>query len=216
MPAGALSPSSMMVRTHPDSQTTLAYQTLTDDSASSLSPMIERRSFTGNAPDDLNSGARALRSFVRPYPMAVNGKPISIDFDVHSAVFKFVVERDGDSAANGPTEIFLPGIHYGPTSREAQSGPRRSPTTDKKRSKLVQWHEAQPNVLVKVELSSGGYEVQGEMLRWHHDRMSGPGPSRHTITVRRLGGPRHDMAYSSADRPLWRSITDTICSCVVA
>lgn len=62
----------------------------------------------------LINGTRAAPAFYRPYPIAVAGKPLEIDFEIASATFKLAVEivyADAD-AILPPTEIFVPLIHY--------------------------------------------------------------------------------------------------------
>ena len=61
-------------------------------------------------PADINSGGRALKAFVRPFPIKTAGEPSKIDFDYRKGVFLF--EFKGDAAIKEPTEIFLPGLQY--------------------------------------------------------------------------------------------------------
>ncbi|KAL5511999.1 hypothetical protein ACEPAH_5218 [Sanghuangporus vaninii] len=87
-----------------------------------------------NPYDFLTDGARAVRAFARPYPVATVGLPIDIQFDIHKAEFKLTVRvrpedrpivdhLDGTSTSSGtlaehtddaelPTEIFVPLVHY--------------------------------------------------------------------------------------------------------
>ncbi|KAK0539640.1 hypothetical protein OC835_001039 [Tilletia horrida] len=85
----------------------------------------------------LSNGARSAAAFVRPYPVACNGVPVEINFDIKSSEFTFTLEvderdlaeqpsdvkiaygragegLDAGGRARGvlPTEIFLPFIHY--------------------------------------------------------------------------------------------------------
>jgi hypothetical protein len=65
-------------------------------------------------PADINSGARAARAFVRPYPRAVAGEPVAMRFDMRSRTFEFTF-RHGSSVnipAAAPTEIFVPRLQY--------------------------------------------------------------------------------------------------------
>jgi hypothetical protein len=62
-------------------------------------------------PNDINSGGRAVRAFVRPYPLKTAGEPTLIEFDPWSA--RFVFEFKDDPTIQAPTEIFLPSFHYG-------------------------------------------------------------------------------------------------------
>ncbi|MCX7706990.1 MAG: cellulase family glycosylhydrolase [Anaerolineae bacterium] len=61
-------------------------------------------------PSDINSGGRALRAAVRPYPRAVAGEPLRMAFDLRRRVFEFEFRHDPQVAA--PTEIFVPVLQY--------------------------------------------------------------------------------------------------------
>jgi hypothetical protein len=61
-------------------------------------------------PADINSGGRALRAVVRPYPRAVAGRPLRMSFDMRSRRFEF--EYEPDPALSAPTEIFVPAYQY--------------------------------------------------------------------------------------------------------
>jgi hypothetical protein len=65
-------------------------------------------------PTDINSGARAARAFVRPYPRAVAGEPRRIRFDMKSRTFEFTFchDPDVDISTAAPTEIFVPRLQY--------------------------------------------------------------------------------------------------------
>ncbi|OAX39468.1 hypothetical protein K503DRAFT_769503, partial [Rhizopogon vinicolor AM-OR11-026] len=81
----------------------------------------------------LTNGARAVRAFCRPWPIAVVGTPTSIQFDISKAVFHLTLKAnaedvavdaddDDDDLVTGgkgldkgsslPTEIFLPLVHF--------------------------------------------------------------------------------------------------------
>ncbi|KAK0543306.1 hypothetical protein OC845_006193 [Tilletia horrida] len=86
----------------------------------------------------LANGSRSAAAFVRPYPVATNGVPIEINFDIKTSEFEFVLEveeadlrtqpessskisdivegegheRGGRAPGVLPTEIFLPFLHY--------------------------------------------------------------------------------------------------------
>ena len=62
-------------------------------------------------PMDINSGARAPAAFIRPYPLATAGEPLSFSFHMRSKHFKF--HFLGDPEVTAPTEIFVPEYHYG-------------------------------------------------------------------------------------------------------
>lgn len=61
--------------------------------------------------DDINSGGRALRAAIRPYPYKVAGEPIEYfyDMDTNEFYLRFMADR----SINLPTEIFIPRFHFG-------------------------------------------------------------------------------------------------------
>ena len=59
---------------------------------------------------DINSGGRALRAFVRPYPRATAGEIVRMRFDMRRRVFELVLRHD--PLVNAPTEIFVPRLQY--------------------------------------------------------------------------------------------------------
>jgi hypothetical protein len=61
-------------------------------------------------PSDIDSGGRALRALVRPYPRAVAGEITRFSFDIGSRVFE--LEFRHDPAVDKPTEIFIPDYQY--------------------------------------------------------------------------------------------------------
>lgn len=75
-----------------------------------------------NAFDFLTDGARAVKAFCRPYPIAVIGRPKDIQFDIAKAEFKLTVvvnpddapdiKRLGDDWDKVATEIYVPLVHY--------------------------------------------------------------------------------------------------------
>jgi hypothetical protein len=78
----------------------------------------------------LTNGARAVRAFCRPWPIAVVGTPTNIQFDISKATFRLTLKvnaedipvNDDDDLVPGkeglckgsslPTEIFLPLVHF--------------------------------------------------------------------------------------------------------
>ncbi len=60
--------------------------------------------------NDINSGGRALKGFVRPYARAIQGTPRKVKFDRISGVFELVY--DADPSVAGATEIFVPRLQY--------------------------------------------------------------------------------------------------------
>lgn len=80
-----------------------------------------------NPYDFLTDGARAVRAFSRPYPTAVVGVPVDVQFDIAKAEFKLTVRVRGvdapvpstvtssslaDEKEEVPTEIYVPLVHY--------------------------------------------------------------------------------------------------------
>jgi hypothetical protein len=61
-------------------------------------------------PSDINSGGRALRVVVRPFPTKIAGEPTCIDFDYRTG--KFLFEFTGDSAISAPTQVYVPDYQY--------------------------------------------------------------------------------------------------------
>jgi hypothetical protein len=60
-----------------------------------------------STPDQVDSGGRALKGFVRPYAMAVAGEPVRMSFDRHR-IFRLTFR--GDPGVQAPTEIFVPEV----------------------------------------------------------------------------------------------------------
>ncbi len=60
------------------------------------------------SPNDINSGGRALKGFVRPYMRACAGQPIAMRFDRRSG--RCTIKFDAD--AGGVSEIYVPDIQY--------------------------------------------------------------------------------------------------------
>ena len=61
-------------------------------------------------PADINSGGRALRQIVRPYPEATAGTPLSISFDTETRLFTYRFRSD--RSVKVPTVIFVPKVQY--------------------------------------------------------------------------------------------------------
>jgi hypothetical protein len=57
-----------------------------------------------------DQGGRGLRGFVRPYAMAVAGKPLKMSFSMNRGIF--ILEWIPDFAIQEPTEVFIPHIQY--------------------------------------------------------------------------------------------------------
>jgi hypothetical protein len=87
---------------------------------------IEAAGWRSNPYDFLMDGARAMRAFCRPWPIALVGTQKELAFDIAKAHFKLVVrvtpqdclrpgalgESDDDDAEPPASEIFVPLVHY--------------------------------------------------------------------------------------------------------
>ena len=62
------------------------------------------------APWDLDSGGRALRAVVRPYPMATAGEALAMRFDLRRRRFTFTFRHS--AAITAPTVLFVPSLQY--------------------------------------------------------------------------------------------------------
>lgn len=60
--------------------------------------------------NDINSGARAIEAFARPYPYRIAGKLLSYSFDIDTKLFTLSFEHD--ESIQAPSEIFIPPFHY--------------------------------------------------------------------------------------------------------
>jgi hypothetical protein len=59
---------------------------------------------------DINSGGRALRALLRPYPRATAGELVEFSFDIKARIFRMKFRHDTNSMA--ATEIFMPRFQY--------------------------------------------------------------------------------------------------------
>jgi hypothetical protein len=70
--------------------------------------IFSRDQMTGSG--GINDGGRALKAAVRPYPMMIAGKPLSLVFDMKSGRFEFVFEHS--AGLNAVNQIFVPQLQY--------------------------------------------------------------------------------------------------------
>ncbi|WP_455283752.1 hypothetical protein, partial [[Eubacterium] cellulosolvens] len=61
-------------------------------------------------PVDIDSGGRALRALVRPYPKATAGEPLQLSFDMTRRIFRYRFRHE--ALVKSPTEIFVPRLQY--------------------------------------------------------------------------------------------------------
>lgn len=87
-------------------------------------------------PADINSGGRALRALLRPYPKATAGEPIRLSFSMKRRVFRYEFRHDPEVKA--PTEIFVPRFQYPSGYRVRVSDGRWE--SDSARQLLRYWH----------------------------------------------------------------------------
>jgi hypothetical protein len=71
--------------------------------------IYSRDTLTNHA--DIGSGARAMKAFLRPYPRATAGTPLSLAYNIRSGRFSFRFRHD--PSVDAPTDIFLPRRIYG-------------------------------------------------------------------------------------------------------
>ena len=69
-----------------------------------------RDQVTGTTGTATYAGGRGIRAAVRPHPYAIAGVPLRSFFDLKTRTF--VHEFEHDDAAQGPTEIVVPRLHY--------------------------------------------------------------------------------------------------------
>ena len=61
-------------------------------------------------PTDINSGGRALKAFLRPFPLKTSGTPLKLHFDLRSLTFEYVFMAN--SKINQVSEIYIPELQY--------------------------------------------------------------------------------------------------------
>ncbi|MDR1948286.1 MAG: cellulase family glycosylhydrolase [Spirochaetaceae bacterium] len=101
---------------------------------------------------DPGPGERALGGWLRPYPMATAGKPISVNWDRKKGLFRCRYEADGGLSA--PTEIFAPPECLG----EAPVLSLKTPTGEEAPGLRAEYLPAERRILV----SNTGYT--GEVI----------------------------------------------------
>lgn len=183
--------------------------------------------------DELCNGTRSAPAFWRPYPIAIVGTPVSIDFDVRSSLFHLVVDigtgrdKDGDNieppGEDVPTEVFLPLIHYA-ADEEHASAPSSSDGQTKRgaASHAVIEDPSIPPLSIDVHVSAGRWEVQGQVMRWYVPA-SARG-KRHEIKVQRgkraRGGgleprAREDVVKAIGEKSAWEKWEKCLEACSI-
>lgn len=142
------------------------------------------------APPDLKTlttvGARAIKSWCRPYPIATAGIVTRLEFDYTSGKFELVIDvpalqadptiktHAGDGSVEVFTEIFLPFVHYvsnTPAEDSATAKDRLLGEPDNQSG--LEWdivtRSGPGRVDLKVErLSEGRLEVVGQVAKWYY------------------------------------------------
>jgi DNA-binding beta-propeller fold protein YncE len=90
-------------------------------------------------PADLNSGGRALKAVLRPYPMATGGEPLELGFDYKTR--EFVYRYRHQPGIDKPTIIYLPAFQYAAGCLIEISDGRYE--LDEDRQQLYYWHDEQ-------------------------------------------------------------------------
>jgi hypothetical protein len=94
------------------------------------------------APNDLNSGGRALEAVVRPYAGKVAGEPLKMTYDLRHRTFKFTFRHD--TSVEAPTEIYVPNLHYRDGYQvDVSDG---SYETDRKTQRLIYHHSMEREI----------------------------------------------------------------------
>ncbi len=103
-------------------------------------------------PHPLDAGGRAVAGFCRPHVVHAAGRPTAMRFDPATRTFTLTV--DADPAVDGPTEIYLPAIHYGPALRVAVAATAGSVAIDAA-GQRARWDHRGASGAVSVELRPG-------------------------------------------------------------
>ncbi|KZV68098.1 glycoside hydrolase family 5 protein [Peniophora sp. CONT] len=153
--------------------------------------------------DFLTDGARAVRAFARPYPMATVGAPTSIEFDCDKSEFRLTVRVTSEDASSEPTIVYLPAVHYAADTAvgsllaqsadmedatESAAGGRSGASSS---SETLPGDEGEMALAVDIEVSEGKWEVDGntQVLRWWYDAPGeGKEPGEVKLVVKRRGG----------------------------
>ena len=93
-------------------------------------------------PTDVNSGGRALRALLRPYPRATAGEPMQLSFEMKRRVLQYKFRHD--PSVKGPTELFVPSFQY-PRGYKVQVSEGKW-ESDPARQLLRYWHTSDQDV----------------------------------------------------------------------
>ncbi|PPQ78352.1 hypothetical protein CVT25_011635 [Psilocybe cyanescens] len=147
--------------------------------STAIPPALARLGYSPNPYTFLTNGARAVRAFARPWPVAVVGRAVDVRFEIGKGVFKMVVwvgwedrpppsrafddgtgagaEAEEDDGEEGrekrmPTEVFLPLVHYAHPRLLESPGSSKEKGSKKKN-----------NVVLADERGRGGYPPTASM-----------------------------------------------------
>lgn len=150
----------------------------------------------------LRDGTRAAAAFCRPYPVATVGSPVEIDFNIKSSEFSLTIEVAAEDLNDSSlaTEIYLPYLHY---AAETQDDGDEGLLPSEIRSKSSSSGSESAGLAIDVQISTGYFETRGQYLHWYlHEsdsnvnvaRSIDSSKARHTIKVKRRGGPIRSIA----------------------
>ncbi|GAA5848603.1 hypothetical protein JCM8547_004570 [Rhodosporidiobolus lusitaniae] len=148
-------------------------------------------------PKNLNDGARALPAFVRPFPTKTVGTPISLDFNIRNSKFTLTVTVNADDVVDPdlPTEIYVPLAHYAAHPAKVSyhveaAAAQHHAGGALRHARAGDVHVNDPDagaLALKVNVSAGRYEVDGQVLKWFYPRPSS-GSATYKIEFERVGG----------------------------
>lgn len=175
-----------------------------------------------NAFDFLTDGARAVKAFARPYPLATVGVPDDIQFSIAKAEFSLTVRvtpDDGhvyvDEADTPSTEVFIPLVHFAATKYATLQGSEAERTDSAEGSEMTEStlitsskNNGVPVIPVDIldadiRVSAGSWSVDGQILKWKYPIPRAGEPAiRYHLTVRRKSGPLRHSNFIEAASPL--------------
>jgi hypothetical protein len=110
---------------------------------------------TSTNPDISAAGYRAAECFIRPWPHAVHGDVVDFGFDLDSAIFHLTLNAPSSTAADAPTEVFLPGWHFPSTSTTVEVSVGKweviTETIGHSETQLLRWWHAEGEQMVTVK-----------------------------------------------------------------
>lgn len=143
-----------------------------------------------NAYDFLTDGARAVKAFCRPYPMATVGIPKDIQFDANKSEFKLTVVVRSEDAPNAeallpprsstssvstvekeiqlPTEIYIPLVHFANDNVVARSSGGRPNSADEEDIIDPLSHASSPYSTAQPSRNPSSFDLPSSIqTSWH-------------------------------------------------